>query len=110
MSTVCGRPQGKRGVRPMWTHVERGRGVKNVVFCGRHKWMAPRGANRDMWRNQMQPHTDTDLDYDRDLDPEFDIDSKFDLDPEFYLDLKIDLGPKIDLDLEFYLNPELDLD
>src|SRR6218665_248193 len=29
MSTVCGRPQ------------EEGRWVKNVIFCGRHKWMAP---------------------------------------------------------------------
>src|SRR6218665_3922197 len=26
----------------MWTHVDRGRGGKNVIFfCGRHKWMAP---------------------------------------------------------------------
>jgi len=40
MSTVCGRPQGGGGVRPMWTHVDRGRGVKSVIFCGRHKWMA----------------------------------------------------------------------
>src|SRR6218665_1587867 len=29
------------GVRPMWTHVDRGRGVKNVIICGLHKWMAP---------------------------------------------------------------------
>src|SRR6218665_234065 len=45
MSTVCGRPQGGRGVRPMWTHVDRGReeGAKNVIFCGRHQWMAPYG-------------------------------------------------------------------
>src|SRR6218665_751502 len=41
MSTVCGRPQGGRGIRPMWTHVDRERGVKNVIFCGRHKCMAP---------------------------------------------------------------------
>src|SRR6218665_172428 len=26
-----------RGVRPMWT----GGGIKNVIFFGRHKWMAP---------------------------------------------------------------------
>jgi len=26
------------GVRPMWTEGSR---VKNVIFCGRHKWMAP---------------------------------------------------------------------
>src|SRR6218665_3764930 len=26
------------GVRPMWTG---GRGVKNLIFCGRHKWMTP---------------------------------------------------------------------
>src|SRR6218665_223991 len=25
----------------MWRFVDRGRGVKNVIFCGRHKWMAP---------------------------------------------------------------------
>jgi len=24
--------------------VDRGRGVKNVIFCGRHKWMALRGC------------------------------------------------------------------
>src|SRR6218665_1242591 len=42
MSTVCGHPHGEGGdVRPMWTHVDRGRGVKNGIFCGRHKWMAP---------------------------------------------------------------------
>ena len=29
----------------MWTHVDRGRGVKNVIFCGRHKWMAPNKEN-----------------------------------------------------------------
>src|SRR6218665_3128335 len=43
MSTVCIRPQGGRGSGPcgrMWTG---GRGVKNVIFCGRHKWMAPKG-------------------------------------------------------------------
>jgi len=38
MSTVCGRPQGGEGVRPMWTG---GRGSKTWIFCGRHKWMAP---------------------------------------------------------------------
>src|SRR6218665_294299 len=41
MSTVCGRPQGggESGTRGrMWTGE---RGVKNVIFCGRHKWMAP---------------------------------------------------------------------
>src|SRR6218665_990218 len=38
---VCGRPQGVEGVRPMWTHVDRGEGVKNLIFFyGRHKWMA----------------------------------------------------------------------
>ena len=31
----------RRGVRPTWTHVDRG-GVKNLIFCGRHKWMAPK--------------------------------------------------------------------
>jgi len=40
MSTVCGRPQGGR-----WgpAHVDAcGQGeVKNVIFCGHHKWMAP---------------------------------------------------------------------
>jgi len=37
MSTACGRPQGGR-----WglAHVDRGRGFKNPIFCGRHKWMA----------------------------------------------------------------------
>src|SRR6218665_313396 len=38
MSTVCGRPQGE-GVRPMWTHVDRGRGSKTRLFCGRHNGM-----------------------------------------------------------------------
>ena len=41
MSTMCGRPQGGRGSGPrghMWTE---GGGVKNVIFLGRHKWMAP---------------------------------------------------------------------
>src|SRR6218665_3343179 len=28
------------GVRPMWTHVDRG-GQKPDFFCGRHKWMTP---------------------------------------------------------------------
>src|SRR6218665_4020588 len=37
MSTACGRPQGGRGGL---AHVDRGRGVKNPIFCGRHKWMA----------------------------------------------------------------------
>jgi len=41
MSTVCGRPQGGEGgsgpCGRMWT----GGGVKNGIFCGRHKWMAP---------------------------------------------------------------------
>src|SRR6218665_2766169 len=43
MSTVSGRPQrGEGGVRPMWTHVDRGEGgQKRDFFCGRHKWMAP---------------------------------------------------------------------
>ena len=30
-----------RGVRLMWTHVDRG--VKNLIFLGCHKWMAPYG-------------------------------------------------------------------
>jgi len=25
----------------MWTHVGRGGGVKNPIFCGHHKWMTP---------------------------------------------------------------------
>src|SRR6218665_1304934 len=29
MSTACGRPQW--GVRPMWTHVDRGEGVMNLI-------------------------------------------------------------------------------
>ena len=24
----------------MWTHLDRGEGVKNPILCGRHKWMA----------------------------------------------------------------------
>jgi len=32
MSTACGSPQGERGIRPMWTHVDRGEGVKNLIF------------------------------------------------------------------------------
>jgi len=42
MSTVCGRPQGGGGSGPcgrLWTG---GRGVNNVIFRGRHKWMAPK--------------------------------------------------------------------
>ena len=41
MLISCGRPQGGE-VGP--AHVDacgQGRGVKNVVFCGRHKWMTP---------------------------------------------------------------------
>ena len=34
MSTVCGRPQGGFGSCGQG-------GVKNLTFCGRHKWMAP---------------------------------------------------------------------
>ena len=31
-----------KGVRLMWTHVDRGKGGQNPDFCcGRHKWMAP---------------------------------------------------------------------
>src|SRR6218665_1502144 len=44
MSTVYGRPQGGRGVRPIRTHVNRGRGSK-TYFLGRHKWMAPYSIN-----------------------------------------------------------------
>jgi len=40
MSTACERPQMGEGVRPMWTQVDRG-AVKNLIFCGRHKWMTP---------------------------------------------------------------------
>ena len=40
MSTVCGRPQGGKGESGpcgrMWT----GGGGQNVIFCGRHQWMA----------------------------------------------------------------------
>src|SRR6218665_3884949 len=36
MSTECGRPQGGLGGP---AHVDGG--VKNVIFCERHKWMAP---------------------------------------------------------------------
>ena len=32
MSTACGRPHGGRGVRPMWTHVDRGKGSKTGFF------------------------------------------------------------------------------
>src|SRR6218665_4028087 len=32
------------GVRPMWTE---GRGVKNMIFFGRHKWMAPYRHNKN---------------------------------------------------------------
>src|SRR6218665_1373350 len=32
MSTACGRPQGMERVRPMWTHVDRGEGIKNLIF------------------------------------------------------------------------------
>jgi len=30
------------GLRPMWTHMDRGGGgSKTWFFCGCHKWMAP---------------------------------------------------------------------
>ena len=32
MLTACGRPQGGRGVRPMWTHVDRGEGGQKPDF------------------------------------------------------------------------------
>src|SRR6218665_606120 len=40
MLTVCRRPKGGGGP----AHVDargQGRGLKNVIFCGCHKWMAP---------------------------------------------------------------------
>src|SRR6218665_574732 len=40
MSTVCGRPQGGGGS----AHVDAcGQGGQKRDFCGRHKWMAPKG-------------------------------------------------------------------
>jgi len=41
MSTECGRPQGG-GVLLKWMH------VKNLIFCGRHKWMAD-GPYLERW-------------------------------------------------------------
>jgi len=42
---ACVRPQGgKEVVRLMWMHVDRGEGVKDPIFCGRHKWMTPNGG------------------------------------------------------------------
>jgi len=38
MSTTCGRPQGGGSCVRMWTGIW---GVKNPIFCGRHKWIAP---------------------------------------------------------------------
>jgi len=40
MSTAYGRPQRGEGVRLMWTYADRGRVLENLIFCGRHKWMA----------------------------------------------------------------------
>src|SRR6218665_3708151 len=40
MLTACGRPQGGV-VRLIWTHVNRGGEFKNLISCGRHKWMTP---------------------------------------------------------------------
>jgi len=37
MSTACERPQVGRGP----ALVDRREGVKNLIFCGHHKWMAP---------------------------------------------------------------------
>ena len=31
--------QGVKGVRLMWTHVDRGEEGQKSDFCGRHKWM-----------------------------------------------------------------------
>jgi len=40
MSAACGRPQGGSPA-----HVDRGEeGVKNLIFCGHHKWIAPNCA------------------------------------------------------------------
>jgi len=33
--------RGEEGVRLKWTHVDGGGGGKSLIFCGRHKWMAP---------------------------------------------------------------------
>src|SRR6218665_3701103 len=60
MSTACGRPHRGRVVRPMWTHVDRG-GGKNGIFCGRHKWMAPKvgviRAGLNPRHNSQRPHS-----------------------------------------------------
>src|SRR6218665_3976674 len=53
MSTASGRPQGGRRVRLMWTHVDKGRRVKNLIFCGHHKWMAPNFGKMFDKRNFM---------------------------------------------------------
>src|SRR6218665_1623624 len=62
MSTACGRSHGGEEVRPcgrMWT----GEGVKNGIFCGRHKWMAPRPkvgvirAGLNPRHNSQRPHS-----------------------------------------------------
>src|SRR6218665_896084 len=34
--------EGGLAVWHMWTHVDRGRGVRNLIFCGRYKWISPR--------------------------------------------------------------------
>src|SRR6218665_1857532 len=47
MSTVCGRPQGESGP------CGQGRGVKNVIFCGRHKWMALVADSLTAWSSNL---------------------------------------------------------
>jgi len=46
-----------RGVRLMWTHVDRGRGSKTRFSCGRHKWMGPYGTILMMAKKPRSTHT-----------------------------------------------------
>src|SRR6218665_2349695 len=56
--------------RLMWTHVDRGRGIKNLIFCGHHK--CPLSKARYFIHHN---HRDIELDYESEAD-KLDLESK----------------------------------
>ena len=61
MSTMCDPPQGwGRGL----AHLDRG-GVKDLIFCGRHKWMAPKQNEAIQGKRHMAELTDERRDIER---------------------------------------------
>jgi len=47
MSTTCGHLQGGEGDPAHVDACRQGRGVKNLILCGHHKWMTPYNENSD---------------------------------------------------------------